>query len=273
LKRYFGTFGVPHELSSDGGPQFIAEETQDFLIRWGVAHRLSSAYNPQSNGRAELAVKSTKRLLVGNIDQDGSLDSENFLRAILIKRNTPDPTTKLSPSEIVFGRKLRDTLPRIDKSLNIFFNPQFRSDWRNAWSEKEVALRHRYRGTASSKSLPKLVEGDIVMIQNQHGTKPTKWDRSGVVVEIRDFDKYVVKVDGSGRLTLRNRRFLKKIFVDRGMFLTKSPPTPPIDHVTTPPTAPPDAIHQEPKRTRRRRRERLFYDAASGASLPRNPGS
>ena len=54
-------------------------DTEDFLSRWGVLHRLSSAYNPQSNGRAELAVKSTKRLLLGNVDTDGFLDTENFL--------------------------------------------------------------------------------------------------------------------------------------------------------------------------------------------------
>ena len=38
------------------------------------------------------------------------------------------------------------------------------------------------------------------------------------MVEVRDFDKYIVKVDGSGRLTLRNRRYLKKLYEDSGMF-------------------------------------------------------
>ena len=279
LKRFFGTFGVPSELSSDGGPQFIAENTKDFLARWGVTHRLSSAYNPQSNGRAELAVKSTKRLLLGNIDEDGSLDTDKFLRAILIKRNTPDPTTKLSPAEIVFGKKLRDTLPRVDKSLNVFFNPQFRSDWRDAWQQKELALRHRYRGCQArlaehSKSLPQLVEGDRVLIQNQTGTKPTKWDRSGTVVEVRDFNKYIVKVDGSGRLTLRNRRFLKKIVVDKSMFNAGVP------QPATPVTQQPDIVHNHRNgheerpltRQRRVRGERLFYDANLGTYVPRNPG-
>ena len=53
LRTFFGTFGVPEELSSDGGPEFTASGTQDFLNRWGVRHRKSSAYFPQSNGRAE----------------------------------------------------------------------------------------------------------------------------------------------------------------------------------------------------------------------------
>ena len=279
LKRFFGTFGVPCELSSDGGPQFIAHDTDDFLLRWGVKHRLSSAYNPQSNGRAELAVKATKRLLVGNVDNDGSLNTENFLRAILIKRNTPDPTIKLSPAEIVFGRKLRDTLPRIDKSVNVFFNPQFRPEWRDAWQQKELALRQRYQGCQErlhkhSKSLPKLEEGDRVIIQNQRGAKPTKWDRTGTVVEARKFDQYVVKVDGSGRLTLRNRRFLRKLVVDRGMFPTEI--TTPSGHLlnlqqgNNP--ACDDGNHGDQRVRRRNPKERLWYDAALGTYVPRNPG-
>ena len=58
--------------------------------------------------------------------------------------------------------------------------------------------------------LPPLTIGDCVMIQNQTGPNPTKWDKTGVVVEVRQFDQYVVRVDVSGRVTLRNRRFLRK---------------------------------------------------------------
>ena len=53
--------------------------------------------------------------------------------------------------------------------------------------------------------------GDSVLIQNQVGNHPSRWDITGVVVEVRDHDQYIVKVDGSGRMTIRNRKFLKKI--------------------------------------------------------------
>ena len=201
------------------------------------------------------------------------------MRAILIKRNTPDPTTKLSPAEIVFGRKLRDTLPRIDKSLNVFFNPQFRSEWRNAWDQKEIALQQRYRGcqdrlSEHTKLLPKLGEGDRVLIQNQRGTKPTKWDRTGTIVEVRNFDQYVVKVDGSGRLTVRNRRYLKKIMFDQGMFNVVPTVNTNLPAEDMNPRIHVDQNAQNPeRRAPRERRERLFYDAASGTYVPRNPGS
>ena len=50
LKYVFATFGVPDKFGSDGEPEFTAEETEAFFKHWGVRHRLSAAYNPESNG-------------------------------------------------------------------------------------------------------------------------------------------------------------------------------------------------------------------------------
>ena len=213
LRSFFATFGVPEELSSDGGPEFTAGRTESFLRHWGIRHRVSSAYFPQSNGRAEVAVKTAKRLLTSNTDPSGSLDHDRFLRAMLQLRNTPDPDCNLSPAQIVFGRPLRDTLSFVSR-LEKYSNPNVRPLWRAAWAVKEDALRTRMARTTESlkehsKSLRPLVIGERVFLQNQQGTHPTKWDRSGVVMEAPGKDQYRVKVDGSGRLTLRNRRFLR----------------------------------------------------------------
>ena len=59
--------------------------------------------------------------------------------------------------------------------------------------------------------MPDLKVGEMVQIQNQHGANPKRWCKSGKIVEKLDFNQYLVKVDGGGRLTRRNRRFLKKI--------------------------------------------------------------
>ena len=65
-----------------------------------------------------------------------------------------------------------------------------------------------------TKQLDDLSIGDKVYIQNQTGPCPNKWDRSGLIVEKRDFDQYVIKVSGTGRLTVRNRRFLRKLDIN-----------------------------------------------------------
>ena len=213
LRSFMATFGVPEELSSDGGPEFTASLTKEFLKNWGIKPRISSAYNPQSNGRAEVAVKAAKRLLRTNINRNGSLDNDKFLRAILQLRNTPDPDCDLSPAQILFGRPIKDSLGFVNR-LEKFTNPNVRPMWREAWQAKEEALRTRFTRSSENlnehaKPLPPLKVGDKCFVQNQTGKDPSKWFRTGSVVETGDHDQYFVRIDGSGRVTKRNRRFLR----------------------------------------------------------------
>ncbi len=80
---------------------------------------------------------------------------------------------------------------------------------------REEALRNRHmraheRWSEHTKRLPPLQVGDHVRLQNQIGNFPKKWDKTGTIIEVRQFDQYAIKVDGSGRVTLRNRKFLRK---------------------------------------------------------------
>ena len=209
LKRTFSTFGIPEELASDGGPEFTAADTRKFLQNYGVHHRLSSVAFARSNGRAELGVKTMKRLLTDNTNHNGDLDTNAFQRAILQYRNTPDRETRVSPAMCVFGRQIRDFIPVLPGK----YKPH------NAWNEtlqsRESALCHRHikacdRLSEHTRRLSPLKVGDHVRIQNQTGPNPLKWDRTGIVVEVRQFDQYVVKIDGSNRPTLRNRKFLRR---------------------------------------------------------------
>lgn len=97
--------------------------------------------------------------------------------------------------------------------LHKFSNPRVRPLWRHAWAAKEDALRTCTARTmeslkAHSKPLHPLSIGERVFLQNQQGHHPTKWIRSGTVVDSTGHDQYKVKVDGSGHLTLCKRHFL-----------------------------------------------------------------
>ena len=209
LRRAFVTYGIPDELASDGGPEFAAAATTTFLLNWGVHHRLSSVAFPHSNCRAEVAVKTVKRMITGNTGAGGSIDTDRFGAAMLAYRNTPDPETKMSPASILFGRPVRDFIP---VPLGQY-HPH--STWKETLMAREEALRKRHiktgeRWTENTRRLPPLTVGNTVRVQNQTGNNPKRWDLTGTVIEVRQHDQYVVRVDGSGRPTLRNRKFLRK---------------------------------------------------------------
>ena len=188
----------------------MAYETQKFLADYGVKHRVSSVAYPHSNQRAELAVKSMKRLCRENTSRDGSLNNDRFLRAVMAYRNTPDRDTERSPAQVIFGRELRDFLPAPLRR----YQPQ--PQWILLRDDREKALRKRAlknmeKLEVGTKKLESLVVHDQVQVQNQVGNYPSRWDITGTIVEVKPFDQYVVKVHGSGRLTARNRKFLRKV--------------------------------------------------------------
>ena len=65
-----------------------------------------------------------------------------------------------------------------------------------------------------TKSLPSLTIGGQVRIQNDTGHCPTKWHKTGAVLEVCQFHQYVEKADGSDRMTLCNKNFLVQSMTD-----------------------------------------------------------
>ena len=102
-------------------------------------HRISSAYFPQSNGQAEVAGKTVKRLLMANLSPNGHLNNNCFVRAILQLRNTSYPDCDISPAEVVFGHPLRDAFSFVNW-LERFLNRYIWRTWRETWRAKEDAL-------------------------------------------------------------------------------------------------------------------------------------
>ena len=205
LLAWFRSYGVPNEISSDGGPPFNSYEFENFLKAWGVDFRKSSAYYAQSNGRAEAAVKVVKRLLMDNCDKvTGQINTEAATRALMIHRNTPNQVTGMCPSELLFGRKMRDHLPNCFR--------QMRTEFEEARKVKEFrTMRRQARTKNTDREYDQLDIGDPVSIQDQKGNRPKRWSSTGVVTEVLPDRKYHVLVDGSRRMTTRNRRFLRRI--------------------------------------------------------------
>ena len=57
LKKQFSRHGIPNELITDYGPQFVSKAFEKFAQNWEFTHTTSSPEYPKSNGKAESAVK------------------------------------------------------------------------------------------------------------------------------------------------------------------------------------------------------------------------
>jgi len=108
LKVIFSRFGIPEIVRSDNGPQFSSKEFAVFAKSYNFTHTTSSPLYPQSNGQAERAVQTLKKIL---------RQSEDVCQGLLNYRTTPMPWCNLSPAELLMGRKLRSLLPMTDQQL------------------------------------------------------------------------------------------------------------------------------------------------------------
>ena len=215
-----------------------------------MRHRLSSVAYPQSNRRAELAVKSAKRVIYGNADSSGSLDTDKAAQAVLQYRNTPIQGIGLSPAQLLLHRHLRDFVP----AQPCLYRPH--PEWLKASLHRETLLA---KGNAkliedydrTAYTLPPFNFGSYVALQDPHNRR---WNLTSRIIEVLADRRYRIRVDGFGRITLRNRRFLKLIQwrVSGTPIPSALPPTPPPvpktpnTHIPHLPLVPPSPITHSP---------------------------
>ncbi|XP_063358759.1 uncharacterized protein K02A2.6-like [Cydia amplana] len=112
LCDFFSRFGLPAVIVSDNGASFCSHEFTAFCNLNGIQHMTSPAYHPASNGQAESMVKVIKKgikssLLTGRNVRDSKV---KLLQYLFNYRNSVHSTTGSSPTELVYGRKLKTRL-------------------------------------------------------------------------------------------------------------------------------------------------------------------
>ena len=193
LRNMFARWGIPYELVTDNGTQFCSEEFQSFVSVYGFTHTTSSPHFPQSNGEAERAVQTAKKIL----------RQDYIFLALMAYQSTPVVPTGESPSKLLMGRQINTRLPTVEKNLK----PQWPdlAKVRVTDQKAKAANCYYYNRLHGARSLPVPQPGDAVRVK-LHGEK--EWRQTGLITTPHDTSRSYVVQTPDGRYR-RNRKHLQ----------------------------------------------------------------
>ncbi|GKA06005.1 reverse transcriptase domain-containing protein [Tanacetum coccineum] len=70
LKSLFARFGTPRAIISDRGTYFCNDHFTKVMLKYGVTHRLATAYHPQTSGKVEVSNRGLKRILERTVGEN-----------------------------------------------------------------------------------------------------------------------------------------------------------------------------------------------------------
>nr|GFA28283.1 reverse transcriptase domain-containing protein [Tanacetum cinerariifolium] len=104
LKSLFARFGTSCAIISDRDTYFCNEQFAKVMLKYGVTHRLSTAYHPQTSGQVEVSNRGLKRILKRTIGENHASWSDKLddaLWAFCTAFKTPIGCT---PYKLVYGK-------------------------------------------------------------------------------------------------------------------------------------------------------------------------
>nr|GEU44927.1 reverse transcriptase domain-containing protein [Tanacetum cinerariifolium] len=104
LKSLFTRFGSPRAIISDRGTYFFNDQFAKVMLKYGVTHRLSTAYHPQTSGQVEVLNRGLKRILERTIGENRASWSEKLDDALWTFRIAYKTPIGYTPYKLVYGK-------------------------------------------------------------------------------------------------------------------------------------------------------------------------
>ncbi|GJY02992.1 reverse transcriptase domain-containing protein [Tanacetum coccineum] len=104
LKSLFARFGTPRAIISDRGTHFCNDQFAKVMLKYGVTHRLATAYHPQTSGQVEVSNRGLKRILERTIGENRASWSDKLDDALWAFRTAFKTPIGCTPYKLVYGK-------------------------------------------------------------------------------------------------------------------------------------------------------------------------
>lgn len=201
----FSVFGKPVTIRADNGTAFSSDEFKSWCKNEDIVLDFSTPLWPQQNGQVENVMKFINKVL--RIDRIYEKGWESALKSSVEFYNNEriHTTTGVTPSELMFGRRLRASLPLITEELNFEIDDIRERDQVEKEKGKVQADERRHARESTIK------EGDSVFMRSRGTDKlAPRFDvENPCVVVAKNGAKVVVKTP-DGNIFERNITAIKK---------------------------------------------------------------
>ncbi|GJR90274.1 reverse transcriptase domain-containing protein [Tanacetum coccineum] len=104
LKSLFSRFGAPRAIISDRGTHFCNDKFDKVMSKYGVTHRLSTPYHPQTSGQVEVTNRGLKRILERTVGENRASWSDKLDDALWAFRTAYKTPIGFTPYKLVYEK-------------------------------------------------------------------------------------------------------------------------------------------------------------------------
>ncbi|GJY55660.1 reverse transcriptase domain-containing protein [Tanacetum coccineum] len=104
LKSLFSRFSAPRAIIRDRGTHFCNNKFDKVMSKYGVTHRLSTAYHPQTSGQVEVTNRGLKRILERTVGENRASWSDKLDDALWAFQTAYKTPIGCTPYKLVYGK-------------------------------------------------------------------------------------------------------------------------------------------------------------------------